>query len=324
MHRRHAILACAAGTASLAGCMSYFESDDSSPETGPENDSVPTNDTTDTSPESDNESDNESTQNDPPDQEDSLSDVEAVQPAIETLNTSLQRYVENAPGEEPTVLTVNSTSEEFDFIPVVNTARDVEGELESARLQSNEDRLIRAIDALRQERQIIDQMARTQDYGQQAVTAARDYLAAIQDNRGLRSGRNTLVNATEDFAEAIDAFATAIEEAPATIVRDRDRYINKEEQFRAEEANLTVYAQTFETVPDALDRLARAEDEYDDEDYDDAEAAATEAIDFFEAILMTLDNTNEETLTSLTDAFEAEIEQRRSRAEALQELAATA
>lgn len=83
-----------------------------------------------------------------------------------------------------------------------------------------------------------------------------------------------------------------------------------------------MYAATHETVPDALDLLQDASSEIENEDYDDAEAAAAEAVELFDETLATLSGVNEDVLEGLTEAYVTEIASRRSNASSIRNFAA--
>ena len=311
------MLAGVAGVSSLAGCVDSLQRNGE--ETPPPDNETNASDDADVDNETEPPVANET---DEPEPEPALGELEAIQPAKTDLEAALNQYVASADADDATVLSISSASEAFDFVPVVNTARAAIDALDAAERFEDDERVLEAIAILRQERVIIDQMARTQHQGQEAADAARAYLDAISENFQLLRGRNGLREATEAFATRIDGFATALEAASETIVREQQRYEAKHEQFRQEQETFATYAATYETVPDALDRLQDASSDVEDEDYDDAETAAMEAVEGFDETLATLEEVNEAVLGDLTDAYVAEITSRRSSAASIRDFAA--
>ena len=311
------MLAGVAGVSSLAGCVDILQRNGE--ETPPPDNETNASDDADVDNETEPPAANET---DEPEPEPALGELEAIQPAKTDLEAALNQYVASADADDATVLSISSASETFDFVPVVNTARAAIDALDAAERFEDDERVLAAIAILRQERVIIDQMARTQHQGQEAAAEARAYLEAIEENFQLLRGRNRLRGENEVFTTEIDAFASELEAAAETIVRDRQRYADKREQFRREQEAFRIYTETYETVSEGLDLLRDASADLEDEDYNDAEPTAAEAIERFDETLERLAQTPEDVLVDLTDAFIATIELRRESAASIRTLAA--
>jgi len=313
MTSRRDLLLGLTGAAVLAGCTELPQQQDEEPDTEPqetENRSQGEEDQQRNESE-EGESQQQADQNEV--EEDRIEQIATERAAIED---ALRTYVAFLDTEDADILDVTSLSEEFEYLPIVNSMQTVSEDLDREARRESDEELSAEIRTVRKEARTIESIARAQNRGQRAAVTTRNYVNEMGDSTRLTEIHNTFVPRIESFAEAVDTVSSRLERLSSPRINEVSLYEAKLTQFQNELENFRLYAAVHDEYRMGVTSLSRGLSDLENENYSSAEESGRTAVERFERVLGELSGTTD-ALQPLTDEMVSQVESDMETARAL-------